>query len=341
MRIVLYEWCSSGGLLAPDAASLLGARNAPPESLVAEGRAMLGALLRDALRWPGIGVVLLVDARQRRLFPAAGPGLEVVAVDGGDDVAAIAAATARADRAIVVAPETAGILALRVAAARGAVACTPAFLALASDKQATIDRLAARGVPVPAGRSLPAGTPVPEGFRLPAVIKAIDGCGGEGLAILRERSARPASPVACRLEAFVAGATVGVSCLCGPGVRAVLPPMLQRYDGSGRYLGGSPVSDPELAARAGRLASAAVAALEGPEGGAAGWVGVDMILGDGEDGRADRVLEVNPRLTTSFVGLSRRSRGSLVQATIAAAEGRAPHDLRWHPEAGEPTFGDR
>jgi hypothetical protein len=42
-----------------------------------------------------------------------------------------------------------------------------------------------------------------------------------------------------------------------------------------------------------------------------------MILGDREDGHADRVLEVNPRLTTAFVGLAARSATSLVAAMLA------------------------
>ena len=56
---------------------------------------------------------------------------------------------------------------------------------------------------------------------------------------------------------------------------------------------------------------------------AAGWLGVDMILGDRSDGGDDRVLEVNPRVTTSFVGLSAVTPASLVRAIVAVAEGDA------------------
>jgi predicted ATP-grasp superfamily ATP-dependent carboligase len=54
---------------------------------------------------------------------------------------------------------------------------------------------------------------------------------------------------------------------------------------------------------------------------AVGWVGVDMILGLRDDGRADRVLEVNPRVTTSFVALAARSGTSLVRTMLALADG--------------------
>ena len=49
-----------------------------------------------------------------------------------------------------------------------------------------------------------------------------------------------------------------------------------------------------------------------------------MILAPREDGRGDRVLEVNPRLTTSFTGLARRGRGSLLGAMLALADGLPP-----------------
>jgi predicted ATP-grasp superfamily ATP-dependent carboligase len=47
-----------------------------------------------------------------------------------------------------------------------------------------------------------------------------------------------------------------------------------------------------------------------------------MILGNREDGRADRVLEVNPRLTTSFVGLTQGYAGGLLAPLLAQAAGR-------------------
>ena len=94
-----------------------------------------------------------------------------------------------------------------------------------------------------------------------------------------------------------------------------------------RSLGSDLLDDPRLARRAEALARRAVAAIDLAAGGeaAAGWVGVDMILGLRDDGRADRVLEVNPRVTTSFVALAARSDESLVQ-TLARAAGVRVND---------------
>jgi predicted ATP-grasp superfamily ATP-dependent carboligase len=47
-----------------------------------------------------------------------------------------------------------------------------------------------------------------------------------------------------------------------------------------------------------------------------------MILGRTADGRSDRVLEVNPRLTTSFVGHAAGAATSLVRQLIDVAAGQ-------------------
>ena len=55
-----------------------------------------------------------------------------------------------------------------------------------------------------------------------------------------------------------------------------------------------------------------------------GYVGIDMILGpDGPE--SDVVLELNPRLTTSYLGLRQLARGNLAEAMLAAATGQPVH----------------
>jgi hypothetical protein len=48
-----------------------------------------------------------------------------------------------------------------------------------------------------------------------------------------------------------------------------------------------------------RLARAAVETLPEPTG----YLGIDLVLGPDPGGAEDMVIEVNPRLTTSYVGL--------------------------------------
>lgn len=66
------------------------------------------------------------------------------------------------------------------------------------------------------------------------------------------------------------------------------------------YAGGSLPLEPPLTERATVLAKEVIEA--GPK--TRGYIGIDLVLGEDADGRDDRVIEVNPRLTTSFTGYS-------------------------------------
>jgi predicted ATP-grasp superfamily ATP-dependent carboligase len=304
MRVLLYEWCSSGGLVGDDPA------------IAAEGRQMLEALAADAAKDSGLEVAVLAAADRPLALPPRARRLEVTP---GGDRAALVAAAARADWSLVVAPESDGLLLDRVRAVRTAggrvLAPTERVIALASDKQATIEALAARGLPVPAGRSLAPGEPVPEGFRRPAIRKARGGCGGEAVEIIRASGASPAA-VATRIEALAEGTPVGVSLICGRRGPTALPVMRQRFSGgiAPRYLGSEFLADEAAGRRATALALAAARAVAAD----AGWLGVDLILGERPDGHGDRILEINPRVTTSIVGQAGRLATSLVAAMIEA-----------------------
>ena len=341
MRILLYEWSCSGGLRGPSAAAVVGEDGILPgdgpfqvaaATVPVEGRAMLEALLADGVRRQGWKLAVLVDRSLSIDEPA---GVQQIDVDGATEIEALVRAASSADWTVIVAPETAGVLGARVAAVRevgGRVAAPSAgFIATAADKQATVLALAAAGVPVPAGRVLQAFEVLPEGFYLPAVSKARGGVGCDGVTILRGARDFKPDDHDRRLEAFVPGVPVGVSLLCGPEGHLLLPPVQQEFTPGDRprYLGGVVRPHPSWSHRAVALAQRAVAALEGPSSSAPaahralGWVGVDMILGSADDGGADRVLEVNPRLTTSFVGLSRLTRESLLGAMLDCCDGRS------------------
>jgi predicted ATP-grasp superfamily ATP-dependent carboligase len=135
-----------------------------------------------------------------------------------------------------------------------------------------------------------------------------------------------------RCEEFVPGLAASVAVLCGPAGNHSLPTCQQRLSADGRftYLGGRLPLEPPLDQRARRLAEAAVAALPQPRG----YIGVDLVLGDAADGSGDRVIEINPRLTTSYVGLRAAAKSNLAAAMLAVVRGDAP-DLCFHSEPVE------
>jgi len=62
-----------------------------------------------------------------------------------------------------------------------------------------------------------------------------------------------------------------------------------------------------------------------------GYVGIDLVLGRDPNGSEDFVIEVNPRLTTSYVGLRAAAQGNLADAMVRISAG----------ESSELSFSER
>jgi predicted ATP-grasp superfamily ATP-dependent carboligase len=192
----------------------------------------------------------------------------------------------------------------------------------ASDKQLTAERLARNGVAVPTGKALEQGAPLPSTFSYPAVLKPRDGAGSIGVRVIADmgQAAQQSIERASRLEEFCVGQPCSVSLICGNQQATPLPAFTQRLsqDGRFRYLGGERLHDRRLAMRAEQLAMQAAQCFPSE----IGYVGVDLVLGPADDGLQDRVIEINPRLTTSYLGLRRLVQGNLAEALLNAAMGQ-------------------
>jgi hypothetical protein len=132
------------------------------------------------------------------------------------------------------------------------------------------------------------------------------------------------------LQAYVPGRAVSVAFLASTGALVSLPAVEQHLSTDERfhYLGGrSPLPEP-LDRRARALAERAARCVEGLHG----WFGVDLVLGDTEDGSGDAVIEINPRLTTSYVGLRRLAHFNLAETLLAVAAGSRPLFRDWGTE---------
>jgi predicted ATP-grasp superfamily ATP-dependent carboligase len=317
MHIFLYEWATGGGLV--EEPGLL------PDSLVREGAAMISAIAADLLRIEGCRVTTLRDPRVLQLALS---GCEVIDVlSRWSHREEIELHSTAADGTILIAPEFDNILyetAQRVVASGGKLLSpSPEFIRITTNKQRTCDALAAAGVPVPHGLVLQPEESLPEGFSYPAVLKPLDGAGSQDTYVVSgPHDAPPAYAWPRRLERFVPGLAASVAVVCGPAGRLTLPPCKQRIsnDGRLRYLGGELPLSFGLAARATELANRAFAALPT----VTGYVGVDVVLGAEPNGREDAVIEVNPRLTTSYVGLRAAAQANLVDAMWKISLGELP-----------------
>ena len=165
---------------------------------------------------------------------------------------------------------------------------------------------------MPHGCLLNRGQSPPDGSVFPCVLKPLDGAGSLAVQRLDHASELvsalwPSNPM--RLEQFCPGVPCSAGVLGGPAGHVLLPPFRQRLSEDGRfsYLGGQLLCRAGLRLRAEHLAACAATILHD----CVGYAGIDFVLGLAPDGSADVAVEINPRLTTSYIGLRHAVRENL------------------------------
>lgn len=310
-RILVYEFICGGAL----------ADQPLPESLAAEGWAMLSSVVEDFSRLGGMEVWTTLDSRIKKTLPA-----KVKKFSPKGERKALKALAMECDCVLVIAPETRGILLEREAWLRDSsarwIGCASAAIDITTDKLRLGNHLSANGVPALTGR--PLQSEIIERLEFPMVIKPRDGAGSENTFLVHsEKEFRTVLSLLHPEEgqfiyqSFCPGQPASVAFMCGPEGMTALPPCSQNLSGDGRfkYLGGRVPLEKKLSERATCLASQAVGAVDG----LLGFVGVDLLLGD--ESEEDRVVEVNPRLTSSYVGLRQAVDVNLAEQLLARVEG--------------------
>ena len=295
---------------------------------------MLTAVLEDFQQLPNVQPFTILEQTREREddpFPVFVSALAGHRVDTGEEEAAFRKAARQADYTLVIAPECAGILAERcrwIEEVGGrSLNCTPVAIQLCGDKLALGQHLAEQNIPTPPCQVYQPPGDLPA-FPLPWVLKPRDGAGSQATFLVQRTEQLPACVASARtegwageflLQPFVPGMPVSVPCLLGPRQRVPLLPAFQDLsdDGRFRYRGGRIPLPVALSSRAVRLAECAVAAVHDLRG----FVGVDLVLGGAADGNEDSVIEINPRLTTSYVGLRVLARTNLAGAMLAVSCG--------------------
>ena len=320
MRILVHAFASGGGL----------AGRRVPASLGREGAAMRDALVADLAAMRRHRIVATMDPR----FPLrAPPGVEVVTLPPGSGPL-LDGLIASADAVWLVAPETEGCLELLAARAErmGTTLLGPGAAAIrrASDKTGLPRRLARHGVPHPKTRALRLGVDwarAAQDVGYPVVVKPTRGAGCQGVSLARDaRELRRAVDMAGRanggqpllLQRYVPGVAASVSLLAA-GARAVALAVNGQWVRASRpfaYRGGTTPLDHPLSALAVEAALGACRALPGLRG----YVGVDVVLTDSEA----VVIEVNPRLTTSYLGVRVALERNVAALALAACAGALP-----------------
>lgn len=354
MRVFVYEYLSGGGdprvAEARDRAAMgdaLHTRDAQDmHDLLQAGRAMRDALvgeLREACTQVSFACADVSEARA--LQSLAGDGVQPVWPQHGESAFDfVRRQAALHERSWIVAPETDGLLAQLAAVVEPScwVGCSREALHLASRKRATIARLAAHGLCTPLAF---------DGQATHWIVKPDDGAGcvatvrhdrhETARADLQSRRVRGESAT---LEPWVEGQAMSVSLLCGaavPGDVELLgihhQSIALHAEGEGRarlHDDGVEIDrEPRCGARADALRTMARAVMAAVPG-LRGFVGVDLVW---HAERGPVVIEINPRLTSAFVGLS----AALGRSLTADVLNLPPPGPRTAPAGPRPMVAER
>ena len=260
---------------------------------------------------------------------------------------------AASDAVLVIAPETNGQLADRVRQVMSlgvkSLNCSPAAIELCGDKLRLARHFEAHSLPTVPTEIIDWTHERPQESHINEwVIKPRDGAGSWLTFRVRtdspEEWQRAATAYASAgishnalVQPFVAGLPLSVGCLCQPnGEVEIFPIGQQRLSHNFEYLGGSiPASLPAVTEVAVRdLIQRACATIPGLNG----HIGFDLLLPDADPTRP-LIVEINPRLTTSYVGYRRLSASNLAARWLHGAgllkdaniSPRSLSPLKWLP----------
>ncbi len=298
---------------------------------------MLTAFAQDCARVPDCEVVISWDALRFGAWKHA--GVRAVAVSNpAEEWRQFLKLSAESDATYVIAPELDNLLAIRCQAVLDAggqlLNSTPEVIELCSDKlelAAELERIDVATIPT---RLF--DPEVSELWHESAVVKPRFGAGSQNIfGVWDRRSFRPLRKIFAAepqtrqgiVQPWVAGTATSAAALFGRGgeCRAVLPPSEQvlSEDRQFRYLGGRIPFAQEWEgqiAQTIRKVGAAVGLFRG-------YVGFDFIV-DSRQGQPV-LVEINPRLTTSYIGYRRLAMNNLAELILSTARGAV--EVAWRP----------
>ncbi|CAG4913409.1 ATP-grasp domain-containing protein [Paraburkholderia saeva] len=331
-KLFVYEYLTGGGI-DPDLAS--EGSLADLSALIVEGRAMRDALVADLRALAGVQVTF---ASSR--FEQVDAALAHCRAVPGEPMSHFVSRVAREhDYAWVIAPECDGLLRQLHDAVGGArwLGCTAQAIDIASGKRATAECLAAHGIAVtpalsPERGNAPADADAATNAARRWVVKPDDGAGGldtfvfdrfdDACAEYGARLAAGRNPV---LQAWVDGEPLSLSLICGE-TRAELISINRQQIGvpeqaaPGRAervveFSGVQVDQIGLQSDRGRVLEALAQRVFAALPGLRGFAGIDLVW---HPQRGPVVIEVNPRLTAAYAGLSARLGRNLAGALLQA-----------------------
>ena len=329
MRLFVSEYICGGGWAG-------GQR---PASLVREGAAMLRALLGDLLRMPALRIVTTWDRRLDSTLGLASDRLEVISVAGpSEERDLFTRLCSETDAAYVIAPELDDELSRRCLITHtlspDARNCDVEAVDLCGDKWALYEHFQRYKIPTIPTRLAAAFEQVAS-LAWPRVLKLRMGAGSQAMQLVSSPTAwnhavnQYDSTNRCTeaiTQTWIRGQAVSIGVIIDRGGLVHQLPMADQFVDPLRgfvYLGGR---IPSRAATVGwnSLLHETLSTIAGLRG----YVGVDLLIPDSSP-EAPLIVEINPRLTTSFAGYQKLCRDNL--AALWMGDEAIPLALQWEP----------
>jgi predicted ATP-grasp superfamily ATP-dependent carboligase len=304
-----------------------------PAGLAAEALGMLWGMLQDFRRWGAVRTITALDPRFEQMIPGLNrntlPADEVICALPGEHEAVYLALLKRCDAVLLIAPETDGILSRLAEQAEiegiPLLGSSSAAAAMAGNKAICSRLFDLASLPTPETRVATFFTApqVAGQMGIPLVIKPLDGVGSEGVCQLDRVSDLPEILALVRrstsqeqilLQSLASGIHASVSLLVAETGCLPLSLNLQLIEAGTlfRYSGSQVPFHHPSSNQAMELACRAIGLIPGLKG----YVGVDMIL----EKDLVQLIEINPRLTTSYIGLRQVTRMNMAQAIWDACQ---------------------
>jgi tyramine---L-glutamate ligase len=334
VKVIIYEYVSGGGY----------AQQPIPPSVLAEGYAMLRCVVSD-FKAAGHELTVLLDDRLAKLNLPIDADCIVPVFYRHEPKSFIKSIASINDALYIIAPETDVALQslVEVAEATGKVSlnCQSRAIAKVADKSSLYEILEKmRLAPKTITSNLSDNAEktkfiIKSEIGYPAVLKPTDGVSCSGLSIVKDERQVERAIAKIKAESqsqhfiaqeFIKGESASVSLICN-GKKAMALSLnkqnikLATPDATSRYEGGAVPFDHPLKQKAFAAAEQVAEAFEGLRG----YVGVDVVL----TGESVFVVDVNARLTTSYVGLREIAGFNVAGALVdAVVEGKLPNQLR-------------
>lgn len=308
-----------------------------PASLVREGAAMLRAVLRDLLRIPSMHVVTTWDQRLDSRLGVASGSLDVISVSGPEEERDVfARLCGETDAAYVVAPELDDELSRRCRIAHSQSPscrnCSAEAVDLCGDKWAMYQHFLRHGIPTIPTQLAIASEQVTS-LDWPRVLKLRMGAGSQAMQLVASldewdhalRQYNPANRCTQAIvQPWIRGQAISVGVIVDRRGKLHQLPIADQFIDPQQgfsYLGGR-IPSKTVAEDWSLLLSETLSTIPG----LFGFVGIDLLIPD-QSPSIPLIVEINPRLTTSYVGYQKLCRENL--AALWMSDQTVQLTLQW------------